>query len=234
MLLLFAGYLYLESKKEKITPEGVTTEVDMDPSELVNDIPITDLPDMPSLTRSLEEYAPSDDMRKSIQNTIATLRKTPNSFDDWIMLGVYRKQIGDFVGALEAWQFATKIRPDDAIPKNNMGMLYYLHTKEFRKAEEILLATTKSNPRYTATFQNLYELYHYAYKQGTGADERILIAGIKENPKSIELTMLLASYYEGEGQKSNAKKTYNDALVLAKEQQDEGLIAYIEELLSKL
>ncbi len=236
VLLAGLGYLYIQSKVAPSTiPEGVSTEVDINPAEtVVTDIPKNDLPQMPSLTRSVEEYAPSEDMRKSIQNTIATIRKTPNSFDDWILLGIYRKQIGDYTGALEAWEFASKIRPEDAIPKNNIGMLYYLHTKEYAKAEEILLATTKTHPHYTATFQNLYELYHYAYKQGSGADEQILLAGIKENQKGIELIMLLASYYDEAGRNADAKKTYNEALVIAKEQGDEGLVAYIEELLSKL
>lgn len=233
VLLSALGYLYLQTKVVPPLPEGVSTEVEVNPETEVTDIPMNKLPEMPSLTRSIDEYSPSDDMRKSIQNTVATIRKTPNSFDDWILLGIYRKQIGDYAGALEAWEFASKIRPEDAIPKNNIGMLYYLHTKEYAKAEEILLATTKTHPHYTATFQNLYELYHYAYKQGTGADEQILLAGIKENPKGLELIMLLASFYDETGKTADVKKTYTTALEIATELQDEALIAYIQELLSK-
>lgn len=240
VLCASGAYIYLsnnakdaENGKGNGAGQIIDTSIDTDGSDLIKQTPNSELPDTtPALERSTSGLAPSPDMVKSIQNAVATLKKNPGSFDDWILLGIYRKQIGDYEGALLAWEFAIKVRPDDAIPKNNIGMLYYLYLKDYPKAEEILLATTKTNPAYTATFQNLFELYQNAYKKGTGADEQILLTGIKANPESVELMMLLASHYVDGGRKAEAKKYYEKVLTLTKDDTD--FQGYVKGLLAGL
>ena len=59
--------------------------------------------------------------------------------ENWLVLGVYRKMIGDYESAKEVWEYASAIRPQNSVSFNNLGELYAYYLKDNAKAEKIIL-----------------------------------------------------------------------------------------------
>jgi len=113
------------------------------------------------------------------------LRKDPGLYDHWMDLALYRRSIGDFVGAREAWEYAALLRPEDFIPPHNLGDLYTYDLVDYRKAEASYLASLKLDATAIIVYQKLYELYRFKMKDNAKA-KAILEEGIKKNPSTSE------------------------------------------------
>ncbi len=93
-------------------------------------------------------------------------------------MGIWRKTIGDYEGAREAWEFVTLIRPNDPVAFHNLGDLYAQYIIDFSKAENNYLAAIARAPETTFYYVKLYEFYRYFVRKPDSA-ENILIQGIK-------------------------------------------------------
>jgi len=124
----------------------------------------------------------------------ASLKADYDKLEDWLNLGIWRKTIGDYEGAAEAWNFATIIRPNDPVAFHNLGDLYAQFLSNFPKAEQYYLTAiekdTGHNPFY---FIKLYEFYRYYYKKLDLA-EKTLLNAIKVNPKDEQLKAILDDF----------------------------------------
>ena len=74
-----------------------------------------------------------------IQDLSSQLKKDSDNLENWLVLGVYRKMIGDYESAKEVWEYASAIRPQNSVSFNNLGELYAYYLKDNAKAEKIIL-----------------------------------------------------------------------------------------------
>ncbi|HEY4527780.1 MAG TPA: hypothetical protein VJL09_01935 [Candidatus Paceibacterota bacterium] len=123
--------------------------------------------------------------REHIAALIIRLKEDPELYGHWIDLGLYRKLIGDFEGTREAWEYASRLQPQEGIPFHNLGDLYVFQLKDFKKAEENYLKAIALQPDQVFFYEKLYEFYRYTLKDITRARE-ILEKGISQNPKTSE------------------------------------------------
>jgi tetratricopeptide (TPR) repeat protein len=129
-----------------------------------------------------------------INNYISALKDDPTLFNSWLILGIYRKQIGDYEGARQAWDYVGKISPGNSTSFNNLGNLYAYYIKDNQKAEENFLKAIKNGPDMVYIYRNLYEFYRYVMKDDIKA-KAILAQGIAANPDtSQDLQYLLDNY----------------------------------------
>ncbi|MDP3784770.1 MAG: tetratricopeptide repeat protein [bacterium] len=134
------------------------------------------------------------DAREAIALIIVRLKENPELSSHWIDLGLYRKLIGDFEGAREAWEYAARLRPKEGLAFHNLGDLYGLHLKNPQKAEENYLKAIALQPDQTFFYEKLYEFYRFTKKDETKARE-ILEKGIARNPdSSLRLRWLLDNF----------------------------------------
>ena len=49
-----------------------------------------------------------------IQDLSSQLKKDSDNLENWLVLGIYRKIIGDYEGAKEVWEYASAIRPQNS------------------------------------------------------------------------------------------------------------------------
>jgi tetratricopeptide (TPR) repeat protein len=177
-------------------------------------------------TPSLDRYAEpriqiSDfskgDALKHIADLISILRKDSGDHSAWIMLGVYRKEIGDYVGAEEVWKYATLRWPADFIAYNNLGNLYHEQLRNFPKAEEYFLKTINLRPDFVQSYVNLYNLYRYSYTEKVSEAPKALERGLSKIPASIDLMIMLARYYTDKEDAINAAIYYRKAIDTAEE-----------------
>ena len=132
----------------------------------------------------------------------------------WYDLGAYRRSMGDYEGAIEAWNFVGLIRPHDYIFYNNLGDLYGFELKDYKKGEDNFLKAIVNNSGNINGYIQLATLYEYVYKEKSAEAENILLLGIQSNPKDAELKIILAQYYERNDRKVDALKYFEEALIL--------------------
>lgn len=141
------------------------------------------------------------------------IRTDYNYANQWYDLGAYRKMIGDYTGAVDAWLFVGKIRPDDSVSLHNLGDLYYF-LKNYPKAEEYFMASIVKNPQNVDAYIQLAAIYTYNDLSKTSQVEPLLLSGIAVNPKEPNLLITLGKYYQNKADIESARKYFEQALVL--------------------
>lgn len=206
VLIICAGlgfYFYskiqgLTLDKDKPEPENivnvgsVTIEGDMDglkiePIEIKNNNSEPKIP-VPNLNREIKITAEMDENAKQIatskiKDLSTQLKKNSDNLENWLVLGVYRKIIGDYEGAKEAWEYASAIRPQNSVSFNNLGELYAYYLKDNKKAEENYANAIENDPSAIYIYRNLFDFYRYIAKD-TAKARAVLEKGITANPST--------------------------------------------------
>lgn len=156
--------------------------------------------EIPDLDREVKISAVlPEDSKKILENKImevsAVLKKDPSLSDYWLELGRLRSAIGDYEGAKLAWEYLTKIRPENFVPFNNLGELYAYYLKDYKKAEENYAKAVERGPENIPAYRNFYEFYRFVLKNDAKA-KAILEQGIAANlgNASLDLQNLLKNY----------------------------------------
>lgn len=146
-----------------------------------------------NITANLPEDAQKIAQEK-IEKLNSELKQDPSLFENWLILGIYRKMIGDLEGAKECWEYAGFLSPQSPIPFNNLGDLYANYLKDSKKAEENFLIAIKNGPDQIYIYRSFCEFYRYTMKDNTKA-KQILEQGISANPTtSQDLKNLLDNF----------------------------------------
>lgn len=175
--------------REELPLETVGVEQNAKPS-----IPIPNLNRPINITGNLSE-AEKKAVTAKIAEISSALKESPDLFESWLVLGIYRKMIGDYEGAREIWEYAAALRPGDFIPFNNLGDLYAYYLKDTKKAEEYFSKAVELSPNRVHLYQSFYDFYRYVMKDDAKA-KAILEKGIAANPGSASqgLQTLLQDY----------------------------------------
>jgi len=182
---VFVWFDLTRSTDSTSSPQATTTQEI--PEIIINPIPNKPIPALPwpvAVRNNISGEARENALKNIMTLTLA-LRKDPGLYDHWMDLALYRRSIGDFVGAREAWEYAALLRPEDFIPPHNLGDLYTYDLVDYRKAEASYLASLKLDATAIIVYQKLYELYRFKMKDNAKA-KAILEEGIKKNPSTSE------------------------------------------------
>ncbi len=167
--------------------------VEQVPATDIVSIPIPDLNRDINISSNMAEDAKKI-IRAKIEEMESELKKDSNNLDNWLVLGIYRKTIGDYEAAKEIWEYANILSPSNSVSFNNLGDLYAYYLKDNKKAEENFLKAVKNGPDQVYIYRNLYEFYRFALKNDAKA-KKILQQGITANPKdSQDLQTLLQNF----------------------------------------
>ena len=155
-------------------------------------------------------------MTKKILDLEASLGKDPASLDNWILLGVDRKILGDYEGARDAWNYAGLLSPTNVVSFNNLGDLYENELRNYSLSEQSYFRAIKNDPAYVPSYENLSNLYRYYYKKDTSSAADILKQGLSVSPDNVDLMAAIARYYAATGDKKDAATYYQQAIARAK------------------
>lgn len=128
----------------------------------------------------------------TIKKIVASIKEKPDSFDNWIELGTYRKIIEDYTGAKEAWENASILSPNNALPLSNLGNLYGYYLKDSITAEKYYLASIKAEPNSGFWYYQTFLFYKEAMNDMVKA-KNIIAEGAKNNPNDTDLEAILNS-----------------------------------------
>ena len=138
---------------------------------------------------SLESFKKNE---ASVSAIISSLKEKPESFDQWMELGTYRKIFVDYTGAKEAWENALILKPKNPLALSNLGNLYGYYIKDNVKAEEYYLASIKSDPTSGFWYYQAFLFYTEVMNDKVSA-KNIVSEGLKNNPNDLELENILNS-----------------------------------------
>lgn len=125
-----------------------------------------------------------------IKKILSSLDKNPLDFDKWIELGVYRKVIGDYEGAITAWINASVIEPQNALPESNIGNVLGYYMKDPLNAEKHYLKSIEIEPNTGFWYYQAFMFYREVLKNEAKA-KAIIEKGVLNNPNDIELKDIL-------------------------------------------
>lgn len=178
----------LRSAAMRIVDSPITVKIDL--SESARQLAVRKIKEVSDMIRANYDYA-----------------------NQWYDLGAYRKMIGDYIGADDAWSFVSRIRPNDFIALNNLGNLYY-DLKNYLKAEQYFLASIDKNPKNVDAYIQLTAIYTYNDPAKTSLIEPLLLRGIAANPTETNLMIALGKYYQAKGNLGLARNYFERALKL--------------------
>jgi len=178
-----------------IQGEGDMKGVKIEPVAITNNKPAVNVP-LPDLNKEIKITADiSEDAKRiattKIQDLSNQLKKNSDNLENWLVLGVYRKMIGDYEGAREVWEYASVIRPQNSTSFNNLGELYAYYLKDNAKAEKNYKKAIENDPSAIYIYRNFFDFYRY-FAKDTAKARAILEQGIAANPSiSSDLKNLL-------------------------------------------
>mgnify|MGYP001608069260 FL=1 len=77
--------------------------------------------------------------QEKIKSSVGLIKQDYNYDLPWLDLGSYRKLVGDYNGAISAWDFLMKIRPKDFVAPHNLGELYGYILSDYQQSEKYFL-----------------------------------------------------------------------------------------------
>jgi tetratricopeptide (TPR) repeat protein len=176
---------------------------------------------MPALDLPLKNYSNLDDAvfklaTQKIDEITKNLKKDPRDELSWLGLGIYRKMLGDYTGAVDILNYLNLVWPNDYVPYNNLADLYQYYIKNYPLAEKNWLKVIELKPDYIQAYESLNGLYASLLPNRVSEALPILLKGLKNNPKSVELMVHIARYYREMKDITNAGVYYDKAAQQAK------------------
>lgn len=177
---------------------GVSIEGDGDikiePIEIKNNKPIINVP-LPNLDRKVNFSTASENAKAKIEEILKALKVDTKNILLWIDLGLWRKAINDYEGAIEAWEYVASIAPQNSIALNNLGDLYGYYLKNAPKAEGYFLRAIRNEPNNVYLYFKTAEFYRDIAKDNAKV-RAILQKGVAANPghTSQDLQTFLNSF----------------------------------------
>ena len=181
--------------------EMVIKEIKNEESDIVSEIVEQNIQKevvpVPNLNRKIEFPADFNEESKQIMidriNTLVQdIKNNPNSYDDWISLGIQRKSIEDYLGAEIAWEYAKYLEPDKFLAWSNLGDLYAYYLRNNIKAEENYIGAVERGSTLIFVYFKIAEFYTDFLNNKEKAIS-VVEKGLKINPNSQELKDLLTS-----------------------------------------
>ena len=157
-----------------------------------------------------------DALKVRLAVVVGKIDKNSTDFASWVDLGTIRRQAGDYVGAVDAWNHVTKMYPTNVIAFNNLGSFYAYTTKDYVKAEASYLGAIRADAANPAAYRELFTIYSAtAYQPTPSSAEDILKKGIANSPTAIDLQVMLAQYYAANNRVPEARTVYTGAIEAA-------------------
>lgn len=160
------------------------------------------------------------DLERQIVEATAVLKQDYNNLAPWIALGLARKAFEDYEGAMEAWEFASVIRPQNSLSFANLGFLYGSYLKDYVRAEKNYLRAIANDVHDVSAYNNLVDLYWYSIPEKRVNIPKLLVGGLNENTDKEHRAPLLARlalYYRDNKEYAKAVDVMEEIVVLLPE-----------------
>lgn len=146
---------------------------------------------VPEIRRAVEfpvgmDIVAKNDIELRLGRAIAALEEDYLDADSWNELGVLRKAIEDYTGAIEAWEYGSLLNENSIVPVLNIAGTYGYFLRDFDLAEKYYRKAIERNRASLQAYGQAYEFFSGVMQDQEKAIS-IIDLGIKNNPSSLEL-----------------------------------------------
>ncbi|OHA00778.1 MAG: hypothetical protein A3H71_01920 [Candidatus Sungbacteria bacterium RIFCSPLOWO2_02_FULL_48_13b] len=212
MILLLAGAFLLRDKLQSLLGVSSPPQIGVGTGQPLPKYVGRDIREIRMTPEEVKLFteAQKASIQKSILDAAGSIDANPDLLAPWLQLGLYKKVIGDFEGARDAWEYASQIRPQNVVSFNNLGELYgsRYYLPDFLKSELNFQQAIKNDPTYIQAYISLSELYRYSYTEKSSLAEKTLFDGLKSNPDHTDLISYIARFYAETGKIDQAIEYY--------------------------
>ncbi|MBI2610173.1 hypothetical protein HYW53_03275 [Candidatus Giovannonibacteria bacterium] len=161
----------------------------------------------------LSEIGPEQRKKQedNFKELLDKIEKNPDSLDLWVGLGLIKNVFEDYAGARDVWEYASVIRPANAVSFNNLGGLYWHYFKDYPKAEENYRKAISNMPENPGLYKDLSDMYKYSYREKAGLADDVLLEALQKNPGNVQVLIWLGDYYKTTD-KAKARQYFTEAL----------------------
>jgi len=152
--------------------------------------------------------------QQRFNETKDVLQKNPDSFENWLYLGVLKKGIGDYEGARDAFIYAGQIRPKASTPFANLADLYAYFLNDPVKAEASIKTAIANDPADYNLYIALADIYRYKFVDGGAKYEQTMLEANTKIPDNTFLISSLAAYFRDTNQTIKAIEGYEKLVKL--------------------
>lgn len=154
-------------------------------------------------------------LAKQLAGIAASLATNPDDFDAWIEIGSVKHAFGDEIGARDAWEYASIIRPQNTISFFNLGNLYGYYLKDKVNAEKNYRTVLQNDSNYVAGYLTLVAFYRDIAKEKYPQEaEKVLLAGEKALPLDLNIIQSLSFLYKDTGSTTKAIEYFEKYLAI--------------------
>ena len=214
------GYVIFQQRDvEKGTEQESFVDIDYPPRLFELEVYERDIP-----SQKLEEW--QDRFVRAKEQVLSS----PDGFNfqGVLEIGLIKKNVGDYEGARDAWEYLGKKRPKNSISFGNLGDLYANFLNDPRRAEEAYRKAIENDPQDINYYIGLSDVYRYLLPDEKEKAEEVLLEGISQNGDDTTLLNYLAGYYRDEGMVEQAIEYYEKSL--AKEPGNEAVQRELDRL----
>jgi tetratricopeptide (TPR) repeat protein len=133
------------------------------------------LPPAPNIEKEIVITAKiPDEVKKIATDNILKLREkikaNPLVAENWVIIGIYYKTIGDYDSVVAVWEYAKALDPQNFVPFNNLGDLYGYYLKDPKRAEENFTKALELAPGNQVLLRSVYDFYRFIMKDEAKAN----------------------------------------------------------------
>jgi len=149
------------------------------------------------LLKGIDVAGLNDSQKLTIEEIRGKLMKDPNDYSGLLELAGLKQGLNDYDGAIALYEELRKIQPNDIVPLNNLGSIYY-NLGEYEKSEQMYLKILNDiTPKWLNSYNELFAIYQFHLKGKKEAYEAVLLRGIEEYPEMEQnLVSKAAVYYD--------------------------------------
>lgn len=136
-----------------------------------------------------------DTIKKQFEAAVMAVQTNPDSYNDWITIGILKKQVNDYDGARLVWEKAVVMRPAGSLPLYNLANLYADFLNNPEKAEEYYLSALKNSPDLVQAYLNLADLYKNKLNQPEKV-EPLMLEGLTKTSNDPNFYAYLGGFYK--------------------------------------
>jgi hypothetical protein len=240
VLILLGVFAYASHTKttDNKGQKSTSTEIATTTQEAVVESTLPNI-SVPNVNRAIPETTSlsvmdKETIVKKIQTISSALKQNPDSLENWLNLGLYRKSLGDYEGARLAWEYANALRPKNYVSFSNLGDLFQFYVHDYKAAEKNLLQAVTNEPAYITGYKNLYDLYSLPEISKKESIPALLDRGLHSNPHNIDLLMLYGEYEKSVGNKAQASTRFNEAKTEVVKSGNKELVNYLNTIIANL
>lgn len=152
--------------------------------------------------------------RQRLVDDLAILKDSPSDINALIDIGLVKKQVNNYTGARDVWEYVNIIYPDQALNHLNLANLYAAYLGDFEKAEDNYFKAVDLDSASPNPYLKLAEFYRDFYTTKYNLIDDVLLSGLETLPGEPNMTLMLALHYKSTANKSGAIEYFEKFLKL--------------------